>query len=474
MSKQERLTRDVAEWVAGQQGGALPAELDRHVRRMTLDHLAGVVASSVGPVSAAVAAHAGRMYPGEAATAIGHGRMSALGAALVNGTNGHGIEADEGYTPGSMHPTSVVLPAVFAVAQERGIGVERVTVAAAVGMELACRIAAAGHPATRNNHFHNTPLAGVLGAAAAVSVLLELDAETTANALGVAASHAGGLFEFLSGSAEVKRLHPGKAARDGMAAADLAQAGLTGPTTALEGKDGYFAAYAGTEGRDWHAGTVRDGLGERWVLLGTYVKPYPCCRHLHGAIDAVLALGKAHTIDPEQVEEVRVGTFKIATGHAGKALDTVLQAQLSLPYTVATALVRGAVTLTDFSEEARADARVRALADKVVVELDEAADAAYPTAGRPADVTVVLRGGARLNHRVRHPYGEPANPLSDAALEDKVRSLVVPVVGAARAEALIAAAWSLRSLDFLDELDHAVRSRRPARAAHERGNAVPV
>ncbi|MEU0649123.1 MmgE/PrpD family protein [Streptomyces umbrinus] len=464
MTEQARLTWDVAEWVVSRQRIALPENLDHHVRRMILDHLAGVVASSVGPVSATVALHAGRTYPGQSATAIGHGRLAPLGAAVVNGTNGHGIEADEGYTPGSMHPTSVVLPAVFAVAQERGIDTGRVLVAAAVGMELACRIAAAGHPATRHNHFHNTPLAGVVGAAAAVSMLLELDVAGVANALGIAVSHAGGVFEFLSGSAEVKRLHPGKAARDGIVSADLAQAGLTGPTTALEGKDGYFAAFAGVQGTDWFPQIVRDGLGERWVLLDTYVKPYPCCRHLHGAIDAVLALREEHAIDPADVEEIRVGTFGIATGHAGTVLDTVLQAQLSIPYTLAVALLRGTVTLTDFDAEHRADPAAQALAAKVGVELDEEADAAYPRTGRPAEVTLTLRDGRRLTHRVQHPYGEPDNPLPDAALEDKARSLVVQVIGEAGAEALIKEAWSFSGLDFLDDIDRAIRDRAAQRA----------
>jgi hypothetical protein len=115
-------------------------------------------------------------------------------------------------------------------------------------------------------------------------------------ALGSAGSHAGGLFEFLGDSAEVKRFHPGKAARDGIAAADLAASGLTGPTTVLEGADGYFAAFAGAAGEAWFPERVRDGLGEEWVLLQTYVKPYPCCRHLHGAIDGALELRRTPAI----------------------------------------------------------------------------------------------------------------------------------------------------------------------------------
>ncbi|WP_433869158.1 MmgE/PrpD family protein [Saccharopolyspora sp. CA-218241] len=449
------LTWHVAQWIVEQQARPLPAELDRHLRRMTLDAVAGMVASSVGPVTGAVARHARSLYPGDAVTAIGRGPASVLGACLVNGTSGHGIESDEGYTPGSMHPTSVVLPVVFALGESLGADAGRVRVAAAIGMELACRIAAAGHPATRDRHFHNTPLGGVFGAAAAAAVLRGLSVTETANALGIAGSHAGGLFEFLGGSAEIKRFHPGKAARDGIAAADLAASGLTGPTTVLEGVDGYFAAYAGAE---WFPERVRGGLGEEWVLRKTYVKPYPCCRHLHGAIDGALELRREHGIDPASITAVRVGTFPIAARHSETDVDTILQAQLSLPYAVAVALTRGAVTLTDFGADARGDTAVRALADKVSVTVDPDADAAYPGGGRPARTTLELTGGRTCTTWVQHPYGEPANPLSDEALERKVRGLCEPVVGITATTELIDAVRAFDDLGFLAAVDRAIRA----------------
>lgn len=458
MDAQTGLTWHVAEWVGRQRELPLPVELDRHLRRMTLDAVAGMVASSVGSVSGAVAQHAAALYPGSAVTAIGRGPASVLGAALVNGTSGHGIESDEGYTPGSMHPTSVVLPTVFALGQSLRADARTVRVAAAIGMELACRIAAAGHPATRDRHFHNTPLAGVFGATAAAAVLRGLSVAETANALGIAGSHAGGLFEFLGDSAEIKRFHPGKAARDGIAAADLAAAGLTGPTTVLEGTDGYFAAFAGPAGEAWFPERVRDDLGERWVLLDTYVKPYPCCRHLHGAIDGALELRHEHRLDPAEIAAVRVETFPIAARHNGTELDTVLQAQLSLPYTVAVALTRGAVTLTDFEAGPRSDVDVRALMDRIVVSVDPQADADYPRAGRPARTTVVLRDGRELTTWVQHPYGEPANPLSDEALESKVRGLCEPVVGVRATTALVDAVRRFADLCFLEEIDRAIRA----------------
>ncbi|HWC22745.1 MAG TPA: MmgE/PrpD family protein [Flexivirga sp.] len=458
MTSPKGLTRNVADWIVEQGKAALPDEVEHHTRRLMLDHLAGVVASSPGPVSTAVARHAQRLYPGEAATAIGHGRLSILGAALVNGTNGHGIESDEGYTPGSMHPTSVIFPAVFAVAQQRDTSFAQVVNAAAIGMELSCRIAAAGHPATRLRHFHNTAIAGVFGAAAAVAVLYRMEAEEVANVLGLAGSHASGLFEFLSSSAEVKRFHPGKASRDGIAAADLVDCGLTGPVTVLEGVDGYFAAYAGECGVDWHPEVLTNGLGIEWVLSQTYVKPYPCCRHLHGAIDATIEIAVDQDIKPADIATVRVGTFGIAARHDGRDLDTVLQSQLSLPYTVALAAVRRGVGLTDFDESSRADRDVRAVMDRVEVYVDADADADYPRSGRPAEVTVVLTDRRTFVRRIQRPYGEPANPLSDADLEGKARRLVEPVAGKQAADVLIDAAWNGSDLAILDVLDGAIHA----------------
>jgi 2-methylcitrate dehydratase PrpD len=452
------LTLHLARWVKFQAGTELPIDVRHHTRRLILDHLGGVVASSVREVGAVLASHVSRMYGAGTVTGIGLGGTTALGAALLNGTNGHGIETDDGYTPGSFHPTSVVLPAVFAVAEERGSSSDQVLRAAAIGMEVGCRLAHAGHPATRRNHFHNTPIAGVFAAAVAAAVLLELDEEQIANALGIAGSHASGLFEFLGQSAEVKRLHAGKAARDGIASAALAQSGLTGPTSILEGKEGYFAAYAGEEGKDWFQGPVIDRLGEEWVVLRSYIKPYPCCRHLHGPIDAALAMRSEHRFAADHIDKVRVGTFAIAAGHNGTTVDTMMGAQLSIPYTLAVALRTGDVTLGDFSPEARQDPASLALMNKVTVELDAAAESAYPLQGRPAEVTITLTDGTSHTQRVEHPYGESANPVTDADLETKVRNLVEPVIGAGGADRLIQAVWEFRDLGFLAEIDALVRS----------------
>ncbi|MFC4001621.1 MmgE/PrpD family protein [Prauserella oleivorans] len=450
----ERLTAHVAEWVCAQAAAPLPAEVEHHVKRLVLDHLAGVIAGATTPVSRAVAAHARESYGGDGATGIGAGRLSALGAALVNGTAAHGLEVDDGYTPGSVHPSAVALPAVLAAAQQAGAGPARTLTASAVALELTCRLAAAGHPATWRNHFHNTPLAGVVASAAGVAGLLGLDSGQVKDALGIAGSHAGGLFEFLGQSAEVKRVHPGKAARDGIASAQLAAAGVTGPHTVLEGTHGYFAAFAREE---WSPETVRDGLGSRWTLLDTYVKPYPSCRHLHGPIDAALALRERHGLTAADVTSAHVGTYTVATHHSHTEVDSLLDAQMSIPYAVAVAVERGRVALTEFDDEARGDAEVRRLTRAVTVEVDQHAQDVYPKA-RPATVTLTLRDGRTVTETVEQPYGEPANPMSDESLAGKFHALVDPLLGAQASAGLVDAVWRLDDLGFLARADELLRA----------------
>lgn len=432
------LTEQIARWAAAVPAQELPEQVTAQVRRLMLDYVGGVVAASRFPTPELVASYAGVAYPGTEATALGFGRLSAEGAALVNGTAAHSLEVDDGYTPGSVHPSAVVFSAVLPAAQRHGSLPEQVVAAAAVGLELVCRLAAAGHPATWRNGFHNTPLAGVMGAAAAVSILLGLDAAGVEHALGVAGSHAGGLFAFLGQDAEIKRVHPGKAARDGLASAELAARGLTGPTGVLEGTKGYFDAF--TRG-DYSPETLTKDLGSEWAMLRTYVKPYPCCRHLHGPIDAALQLRR---IPSEEIEAITVDTYTVASHHAATAVDSFLSAQMSIPYAVAAAWLAGQVGLEEFGEEFRGRADVRALAEKVAVRASDEADAAYPRE-RPATLTVRTKDGAVETLRIGQPYGEPDNPVSDGALEDKFRLLTSAVLDEQQVDEALAA---IRRLDL--------------------------
>ncbi|MCR5979013.1 MmgE/PrpD family protein [Gordonia jinghuaiqii] len=440
-------------WVVEATTTELPAAVDHHVRRLLVDYMAAVVPGSTTDVARAVAGHVAATYGGNGATAVGLGRVSAPGAALLNGTSCHSLEVDDGYTPGSVHPSSVSFPAVLAAAEVLGSDTTTTTRGLAVALEVTSRLAAAGHPTTWRNHFHNTPLAGVIGATCGVAVLHGLDADRLHDALGVAASHAGGLFAFLGKSAEVKRVHPGKAARDAIASVELAVAGVTGPRSILETPHGYVDAFA--DG-GFDAGVLLDGLGRDWAVLNSYVKPYPSCRHLHGPIDAVLALRAEHGIGIDDVASAAVRTYTVASHHAAPVVDSLLDAQMSIPFALATALAHDEVGLTEFDGPARQDPRIRELATHVEVVADAQSDSEYPRL-RPASVELRLHDGRVVSHRVELPYGEPGNPVSDEEMTAKFVRLAAPVLGADEARELAKDLWAFESLDVIARIDLSVR-----------------
>mgnify|MGYP001001603080 CR=1 FL=1 len=441
------VTRELAEWIASVKPQDIPPDVAHQAKRALLDYLGAALAGSTTRISRGVRDYLYEADGGSTATVVGSDRkLGPLGAALANGAAAHGLEIDDGYTKGSVHPGTVCFPAVLAAAEAHAARVDQVIAACAVAIEVTCRLSGATHPATWRQGFHNTGVNGVFGAAAGVANLLGLDAERTLWALGIAASSASGLFEFLGTGAEVKRVHPGKAARDGILAAELAARGVTGPATAMEGRNGYFRAYAAGEVDIDH---LLNDLGRRWETMRIYVKPYPCCRHLHGPIDAVLALRSQQPIDLDAVRSIRVETYTVASHHNHRNVRDFLDAQMSIPYATAVALADGVVGLAQFSAAHRSRPDLRRLVEMVEVVAAPDCDAGYPKQGRPARVTLEMAGGARLSHRIAYPLGEPENQLSDRDLERKFHNVCGPVVGEEACARIIETVWNLSDMDEL-------------------------
>jgi len=319
---------------------------------------------------------------------------------------------------------------------------ESVIAAVVAGYDVMLRIAAAMHPATARRGFHNTALAGVFGAAAAASSLLRLDAGQTGHALGLAGSFAGGTREYLDEGAEVKRLHPGKAARDGLLCAEFARRGVTGPTRILEGRYGFFQTHAGGEVK-WQR--LFEALAQRFEIEQVYFKPYPCCRHYHSIIDGLLALREEHGFGADDVKHVDIGLYAVgASGHDHKHCDTLLDAQMSAPCAAALAIVDGQMTATQFLPESLRKKEVQALLQKIDTRIDDECERLYPGT-RSGVVGVTLEGGAKFEKRVLEPKGEAANPMSDADLEQKFLGNCEPLIGHARCDELLHSIWNFES-----------------------------
>ena len=429
----------LAEHVARTRYDDLPPEVVHAFKRALLDHVTCALAGSSMPVSRALLSFYRETDASRAATVIGaEARLSAQNAALVNGANTHGLDFDDGTTHGSAHPSGAIFPAVLAAAEQHGAEPRAVILAAALGYDVMVRIAAAMHPVTAKRGFHNTPLAGVFGAAAAVASLLKLDAAQANHALGLAGSFAGGIRQYLDDGAEVKRIHPGKAARDGLLCAEFARRGVTGPGKVLEGRYGFADTHAGGELK-WDR--LLDRLGQRWEITGIYFKPYPCCRHYHSAIDGIVALRSEHGIRPADVESLRIGLYAVGvSGHDHKHCDNILDAQMSAPVGAALAVVDGAIAAHQFLPESLARPDVRRMIGIAETRLDEECERLYP-ARRSGAVEIGLKGGRKVAARVLDPRGEGENPMTDADLERKFAANCEPLIGKRRCADILHTLW---------------------------------
>lgn len=417
MDNYANLTRQLTNFVLDFKQQVLTDELIHAFKRALMDYLAATITGSHQPVTQKVLDYLSKIDNRAISSVVGHRlRLSPLNAAFVNGTSAHNLDFDDGHTHGSIHMGGVVFPAVIAVAEHVNSSTEDVIRAGIVGYEIGARLAAALHPNVWQRGYHNTPVIGIFGAVAAVAILLDCDEEEMLDAFGHAGSFAGGLFEFLGEGADTKRFHPGKAARDAILAVELAKRKISGPKHVLEGKHGFIKAFA--DGKI-NLERLFDGLKSRYEIQNIYFKPYPCCRHLHGPIDAVKTLRKKANIQLQDIQSITVGTYKVASKHNHYQTESLLDAQMSIPCAVALALVYGDVNMNTFSEEKRSDDRVQTLLRKVQVEVDDVCEREYPK-HRPAVVTITMNNGEKMVERVTVPKGEPTLPLTDIELEEKL------------------------------------------------------
>lgn len=404
----------------------LPPEVVGRARDLLLDYLGvcrrGAQADSSKACLQAVRALAelGR------ATIVGQtDGASAAWAAMANGTAAHALEMDDVTSKSSLHPGVAIFPAALALAEELGASGEELLAAVVAGYEVTMRLGNALNPASAYERgFHPTGVAGAFGAAAASALLLGLEPARFTDALGVAGTMASGSLEYLSGGAWTKRLNAGWAAHCGVVAGRLAEAGFTGPRTAIEGPLGALHAYTS---EPWPEQALA-GLGEDFQIMRVSIKPYACCRYNHGLIDCMLQL-RDKLPDLGAIAEIRLsvlggGWLLVADPIEQKRRPgNVVDAQFSAPFAAAVALTHGRAGLAEYTQAEVESPRIRALMERTGCYRDEALDAQYPDRW-PASASIRLQSGELLHADQPFPLGEPENPVSLAALEDKFRELV--------------------------------------------------
>ncbi|MFN8545427.1 MAG: MmgE/PrpD family protein [Candidatus Binatia bacterium] len=458
MATPEPIARRLATRVVAWRDGTLPDAVLRRAHELLLDFV-GVAVGGAGEASSVVLRR-GLAALGLAGTAtvIGTGdRLAVPAAACANGAAAHALEMDDTHQGGSIHLGASVFPAALAAAELVGATGDAVLRAAVAGYEVGARLAMALDPAAHYRRgFHPTGTCGAFAAATAAGLILGLDANAIAAALGIAGSQAAGSMEFLADGAWTKRLHPGWAAQAGLHAASLARAGFVAPATIFEGRFGVLAAYSDAPRT---APLLAD---DRFELLDTAVKPHACCRYMQGPIDAALALRTEHEIDPAAIETIDVGV--LAAGWAivcepevrKRHPTSVVDLQFSLPFGVAAALARGAASPDEFALATLDDPDVRSLMDRVRAVRDPALDACFPRAW-PAWMRIRLRDGRTLERHVAQPLGDPENFLDPDALRAKLRRLAGRTLPPPVVERLVIAANGVPEAPAMDALLAATR-----------------
>jgi 2-methylcitrate dehydratase PrpD len=360
-------------------------------------------------------------------------RVPAHHAALINGMMAHARDYDDTHDAAVLHAGVSVVPAALAAAELSGNATGADLIAGVVaGLELVCRLGMATRIGIIESGFMYTSLFGHFGAAAAAARIMKLDARQTVNALGIVYSQAAGTHQVTRDAATTKRMQPGFAARSAIVAVELALREIRGALETFEGVDGLFRSYL----RDaYDPQVLRADLGTRFELEGLSYKPYPCCRFDHTAIDAALTIRQQPGFRADRVRRIQSFTNHQAyeavctPPEIRRAPVTVVQAQFSIPYTVACALVDGEVGLMHLSAEGLK--RPEPLRLAALTECFEDADIEREW-GRTISPTLlrVETDDATFEARVDYPRGHTKAPMTradfDAKLADCMRFSGLP------------------------------------------------
>ena len=424
------LTRALAEQARTLTLADIPDDIRAWARQCILDYVACALAGAKDELTEILLAEMQEQGGTQAAAVFGHAaRLPVASAAIVNGAAAHALDFDDVNLAMPGHPSVAILPALLALAEERGSSGADVLTAFVAGYELQCRIGrviAPGHYDVLG--FHATATVGSFGAAAACAHLLGLDAAKFVTALGIAGTQAAGLKSMFG--TMCKPFHAGKASYHGLLAAKLAARGFTSRSDVVECGQGF----AKTHSPDFNPERAMDAPPRGWWIANNLFKYHAACYMTHAPIEAARKLREQHGVSPDRVEKILMRIDEASDRICNiPAPRTGLEAKFSLRLTTAMGLA-GVDTgrLSTYSEEVAADSTLIGLRDKL--EFDFRNDMKSTV----AEIDLLLTDGTRLS--AQHDSGLPANDVAEQGrrLEEKFAALVEPILGTTRAAAVIA------------------------------------
>lgn len=430
LTNEPKVTEALAEFASTLTFERIPVEARTVARHCLMDMVGVTLAGKSEPLSQMLHAQVEDEGGAPHATLIGwDDKTSASQAALYNGSAAHALDYDDVLGIFTGHPTVAVMPAVLALAERHGKDGKAVITAFVAGVEVLARIGSMMSKGHYARGWHSTGTIGAIGAAAGCANLLGLDAEATNRAMGIAASQAAGLKSNFG--TMTKPLHAGKAAQNGLLAATLAARGFTARENTLDITQGFGDTMA--EGVDIERALER--IGELFHTQDTLFKFHPACYGVHAPTEAALRLRLQDGFDPALVEKIEVSVPQNAIGMCDIAEPkNGLEAKFSLAHNISLGLLDkadGSLELyqdESFEVEGAADLR-----KKVVVHGSAEIDKFY------AKLVVTQKDGKVLHQDF--DIGQPMADLNEqqAKLEKKFRALATPLIGAEKADSMVAA-----------------------------------
>jgi 2-methylcitrate dehydratase PrpD len=410
------ITQDLAKYCHGLKFHQLPEEVIDRVKYFFLDFIGVACRGSREDSSQSMYRFVKEMGRGpKNGVIIGtKERAPYLYAALANGTSSHAIEMDDVHNEASLHPGVVVFPAALATSEMVGANGKNFIEAVVLGYEVMIRLGKALGPEKHYRRgFHPTATCGTFGSSVAASKILGLKEEGMTNTMGIAGSQAAGSMEFLAQGAWTKRFHPGWAAHNGMIAAHLARKGFRGPTSIIEGRDGFLRAYS--DGPD--ESMILKRIGVDFEILRTSLKPHACCRYMQPPIDGILKIVIENNLQPDQVENVRLGILRAGFPIVVEPKEikynpkSIVDGQFSMPFGAAVAILYRKAGLNEFHLSKIRSEEVKRMMDRVECIEDPDLEKTYPKQWC-ATVEILTKDGKKYFKKIEYCKGDPEDPLS--------------------------------------------------------------
>ena len=436
------ITSILAEFVVEHPSGKFSPAVEREAHRTLMNWLGCAIGAARHPTLDAALAAVNELAPSQQATILGRSeRVDIASAALLNGISSHTFDFDDTHLKTIIHPAGPVASAALALGEHVGSTGRELIDALILGVDVACRVGNMIYPDHYDRGWHITGSTGMLGAAAACARLLRLDVVRTTMALGIAASQPIGMREQFGSM--TKPFHPGGAARAGLTSALMAKHGFTASAKAIEAPRGMAQTYSTKCA--WHE--ITDELGERFEISFNTYKPFACGIVIHPSIDGCVQLRNQHGLRAQDIARIDVRVHPLVLELTGKKTPRIgLEGKFSVYHACAAGIVFGAAGETEFSDEIVARADVVALRERVHAVVDERIDEAS------ADVTVTMNDGRSHHVFVAHAIGSVERPMSPDDLGAKFHGLVDPILGAAKADEIIAVSMRIASAESLRPL----------------------